>query len=173
METTMEYNLIVNQEKKSINAAFSGQTITLKTGNTVYEASFAVISDHQILLTVNGQHINAFIHADGDMKTMVINGRSYQVQDADRLIHSASRGKNPAAKDTAVTSPMPAVVISVLIRAGERVEKGQGLVIVSAMKMETTLFAPFNGIVSSINAKEGDKIMPADILVEFENKETT
>ncbi len=36
------------------------------------------------------------------------------------------------------------------------------------MKMETTLFAPFDGIVSKVNTKKGDKVMPADILVDIE-----
>ncbi|HOS98411.1 MAG TPA: acetyl-CoA carboxylase biotin carboxyl carrier protein subunit [Deltaproteobacteria bacterium] len=42
---------------------------------------------------------------------------------------------------------------------------------VSAMKMETTLSAPFPGIVTRINCAEGDKVMPGQILVDIERDE--
>ena len=62
---------------------------------------------------------------------------------------------------------MPAIVISILIQVGDKVKKGQGIIIVSAMKMETTLFAPFNGTVSKINTSVGNKVMPNDILIDI------
>jgi pyruvate carboxylase len=39
------------------------------------------------------------------------------------------------------------------------------------MKMETTLFAPFDGTVKKVNVAEGDKVMPGDILVDIEKEE--
>ncbi|MBW1811820.1 MAG: biotin/lipoyl-binding protein, partial [Deltaproteobacteria bacterium] len=44
-----------------------------------------------------------------------------------------------------VTPPMPAVVVRVLVAVGDEVKQGQALVVVSAMKMETTLVAKFSG----------------------------
>jgi len=67
---------------------------------------------------------------------------------------------------------MPAVVISIPVSEGDVVEKGQAVVIVSAMKMETTLTAPFNGTVKKINTTEGDKVMPGDILVDIDKSES-
>jgi biotin carboxyl carrier protein len=69
-----------------------------------------------------------------------------------------------------VRPPMPAVVVKVLVAVGEAVSRGQPLVVVSAMKMETTLVAPKDGVVSEIKAKEGDQVSPADILVGIEEK---
>jgi biotin carboxyl carrier protein len=54
------------------------------------------------------------------------------------------------------------------VSAGDAVVKGQAVVIVSAMKMETTLVAPFDGTVSKVNVAEGDKVMPGDVLVDIE-----
>jgi biotin carboxyl carrier protein len=67
-----------------------------------------------------------------------------------------------------VRPPMPAVVVKVLVSKGDRVQRGQALVVVSAMKMETTLVAPQDGIVTAVRAKEGDKVSPADVLVHME-----
>lgn len=67
-----------------------------------------------------------------------------------------------------VCPPMPAVVIQILVAAGERVTRGQGLVVVSAMKMETTLAAPFDGTVAQLRVAEGDRVGPDDVLVRVE-----
>jgi 3-methylcrotonyl-CoA carboxylase alpha subunit len=63
---------------------------------------------------------------------------------------------------------MPAVVIAVCVNEGDRIEKGQKVVVVSAMKMETTLVAPYNGMVTRVNVRENDKVMPGDILVDID-----
>ena len=70
-----------------------------------------------------------------------------------------------------VTPPMPSVVVKVLVENGDAVTKGQGLVIVSAMKMETTLNAPYDGVVTGIHAEEGGKVMPGDILVDVKKND--
>lgn len=164
----MEYNLMVNQEKKCISAVISDQHIRVQTESTLYDAGFVNVSDHQVLLTVDGKMFTAYILNNGNTKTVVLQGRSYEIRDAD-LIEETSSGKKSVLNTAAiVASPMPAVVIGILVKIGDRVEKGRGLVVVSAMKMETTLFAPFEGIVSGINANIGDKVMPAHILVDIE-----
>ncbi|HPS94887.1 MAG TPA: biotin/lipoyl-binding protein, partial [Deltaproteobacteria bacterium] len=70
-----------------------------------------------------------------------------------------------------VTPPMPSVVVRIMVGEGDPVEKGQGVVVVSAMKMETTLQAPFKGKVLKVNAAEGDKVMPGQILVDIERED--
>jgi 3-methylcrotonyl-CoA carboxylase alpha subunit len=62
---------------------------------------------------------------------------------------------------------MPAVVTKLLVAEGDPVEKGQGVVVVSAMKMDTTLVAPFDGVVTRINVAEGDKVTPQQVLVDI------
>ena len=65
---------------------------------------------------------------------------------------------------------MPATVISVIVNKDDNVQKGDGVVVISAMKMETTLTAPYSGRVTSVNTSEGDKVMPGDILVDIEKE---
>jgi len=69
-----------------------------------------------------------------------------------------------------ITPPMPSVVARILVAEGDRVERGQGLVVVSAMKMETTLVAPYNGWVRKINTRAEAKVAPGDTLVEIEKE---
>jgi 3-methylcrotonyl-CoA carboxylase alpha subunit len=63
---------------------------------------------------------------------------------------------------------MPAVVVGVLVSEGDLVELGDRLLVISAMKMETTLTAPRDGRVAAVNVAVGDKVMPGTILVDIE-----
>ena len=65
---------------------------------------------------------------------------------------------------------MPSVVVRILVEEGEQVKRGQGLVVVSAMKMETILRAPSDGIVRKINTVLDQKVSPGDILVEIQEE---
>jgi 3-methylcrotonyl-CoA carboxylase alpha subunit len=176
----MEYNLMVNREKLSVQAVISKWAgiskgagisqghIQVQRENRSYEAEFVNVSDHQVLIHVNGKIFNAYVSHHGNTKTVVLRGRSYEIIDSDLMEETSSGKKSFLNTATVVASPMPAVVIGILVKIGDRVEKGQGLVIVSAMKMETTLFAPFEGRVSGIHANIGDKVMPTRILVDIE-----
>ncbi|HEY6004790.1 MAG TPA: biotin/lipoyl-containing protein [Anaeromyxobacter sp.] len=57
-----------------------------------------------------------------------------------------------------VTSPMPGKVVKVLVRAGDEVKQGQGLVVVEAMKMENELKSPKDGKVVEVLAAEGQAV---------------
>ena len=51
-------------------------------------------------------------------------------------------------------------------QTGDQVGKGDPLVVVSAMKMETTLVAPYDGVIGSINTEEGANVSPGESLVD-------
>ena len=63
---------------------------------------------------------------------------------------------------------MPAAVIRILAAEGDLVNKGQSLIVLSAMKMETTLTAPYRGVVKKIHTAVGAQVMPGEILLEIE-----
>jgi len=65
---------------------------------------------------------------------------------------------------------MPAVVVRILVTEGDDVKKGDGVIVVSSMKMETTLPAPADGRVRAVNVAEGDKVMPGQILIDIDRE---
>jgi biotin carboxyl carrier protein len=60
---------------------------------------------------------------------------------------------------------MPGKVIAVLVSLGDSVEKGQGLVIVEAMKMENEVRSPVAGEIKEIKVKPGDAVEGGAVLV--------
>jgi biotin carboxyl carrier protein len=63
---------------------------------------------------------------------------------------------------------MPGTVVKVLVAPGERVEKGQDLLVVEAMKMEIKVSAPVAGTVKAVRAAEGDPCDAGQVLAEVE-----
>jgi biotin carboxyl carrier protein len=67
-----------------------------------------------------------------------------------------------------VTPPMPAVVVAVLVEPGQRVSRGDPLVVLSAMKTEMQLAAPVAGRVAAVTARVGARVRPGEVIVEIE-----
>jgi biotin carboxyl carrier protein len=68
----------------------------------------------------------------------------------------------------ALTSPMPGLVVRVHVEAGDRVEPGEPLVTVEAMKMEHVLRAPHGGTVARVDCTQGEMVEAGVPLVELE-----
>jgi biotin carboxyl carrier protein len=68
------------------------------------------------------------------------------------------REKTEGCKTEAVVCPMPARVISIKCRVGERVEAGETLIVIEAMKMEHPLCAPKDGVILEIKTVEGASV---------------
>jgi len=64
-----------------------------------------------------------------------------------------------------VVAPMPGKVIRVLVATGEKVEAGQGLLVVEAMKMQNEVRSPKGGVVERLMAKEGQAVNAGEVLV--------
>ena len=63
---------------------------------------------------------------------------------------------------------MPGKILGVKASAGQAVKRGQVLLILEAMKMETTVVSTVNGKVDKIYVKEGEQVNQEDLLISFE-----
>ncbi len=99
-----------------------------------------------------------------------LNGQPREVVIRDESIKStvAVKMKADPKKESHLGASMPGTVIKVVSEKGEKVQKGDHLMITEAMKMETTVQAPFAGTVKEIYVSNGDAISPGDLLIEVE-----
>ncbi len=63
-----------------------------------------------------------------------------------------------------VKAMLPGVVTKVIVKEGERVKKGDTLMILEAMKMENEVKSPKDGVVKQITVKEGERVEVGDVL---------
>lgn len=167
----MEYKLKINDKNKTIETTPEGDNaIKVSMEGKDLDVAYTLVSDHRIHLNIDGENVSAFVMDGPEGKTVMIDGTVYLVEDAaaTRVVKKGSRSQDP----TEVAPATPSVVISVPVAPGDTVKKGQAVVVLSAMKMETTLTAPFDGTVTRVNVTEGESVSQGQILVDIQKDET-
>jgi 3-methylcrotonyl-CoA carboxylase alpha subunit len=94
------------------------------------------------------------VHAAGDRFAVFAEGGTAVVNVIDALAHAG----DGAAEGGRLTAPMPGKVVAFLAAAGDRVQKGQALAVIEAMKMEHTITAPKEGVVAELLFAAGDQV---------------
>lgn len=167
----MEYRLLVNQIEKTLTVTSSPdlqQKIAFLDGAR-HQFQIGSIGAHEFLLDLDGRLVPFYLARDDSKTHIFIQGETFAVED--QAAGRIKRKEHPDDLARLVTPPMPATVIRILVVEGERVNRGQALMVLSAMKMETTLVAPYRGLTTRVNAAQGAQVMPGDILVEIEQDE--
>lgn len=95
------------------------------------------------------------------------NGQSREivVHDTNAIVTTVQRPKANVNDSGQIGATMPGSVLKLFVSPGEKVHKGQVLLVTEAMKMETTIQAPIDGIITSVEVKEQDTIDVGDLLL--------
>jgi propionyl-CoA carboxylase alpha chain len=83
-------------------------------------------------------------------------------------LHQLMPYKAPPDLSKFLLSPMPGLLVDVAVQSGQKVQAGEKLAVIEAMKMENILFAAQDGVVGKISASKGDSLAVDDIILEFE-----
>ena len=108
------------------------------------------------------------VDADGRRTVLFeLNGVSRQTTVIDRSVQARvkARVKADPAIPAQVGAPIPGLVTSLSVGLGTKVAKGEKLLTLEAMKMQTTLFAPCDGTIAEVNVKVGETVESKDLLI--------
>ena len=152
------YSIIFNNEKISVNACIiSSQIISIIINNNVFD--------------INLNCKNKLFESYDEKISANINGKTIQLEIFNKKqneIKKLQSQKFLDNKNFKVNSTMNGKVLRYLVKTGEAVKKGQGLVIVEAMKMENELQSPKNGIIKKTIGHVGKSIQKNETLIVFE-----
>jgi biotin carboxyl carrier protein len=166
----VKFFLRIQDETKQVETGQTDLDRTLLV--RVDEESFSVgasrVSEGFYHLRINGKATRAMVLRQGQAKEVFLNGRVYRVTDEGQTRTKSRRSHQASAGH--VTPPMPAIVVRILVKEGDLVTRGQGLIVVSAMKMETTLAAPKDGRVLRVLTSLNAKVAPGDRLVQIQEE---
>jgi 3-methylcrotonyl-CoA carboxylase alpha subunit/acetyl-CoA/propionyl-CoA carboxylase biotin carboxyl carrier protein len=108
--------------------------------------------NHVLELEIDGHRVRAVVNVQPDIAEVSYHGQRFVLTGPDRLADHADVG------DGSVTAPMPGTVLAVTVAEGDRVDEGQVLGMMEAMKMELSLKAPFAGTVTVVEADAGHQV---------------
>jgi biotin carboxyl carrier protein len=132
----------------------------------VAEVSVTAIGNGVYRVTEDGRSRTAYAAATGDERWVFLDGRVYVIEAVDR--GRPARKKKRGDDHAALAAPMPATVIRITVEPGQRVSKGEVLIMLEAMKMELPIKAPRDGSIKSIACKPGELVQPGIPLLELE-----
>jgi propionyl-CoA carboxylase alpha chain len=153
----------------------SGKAI-IKVGESHYIIeSHSRLNDVRISGTVNGKSFTAQVergtpknplalqiqHNGTRIEALVVSPRMAQ-------LHQMMPFKTPPDMSRFVLSPMPGLLVNVAVTAGQKVQAGERVAVIEAMKMENILFAAHDGVVKKIMASQGESLTVDQVIVEFE-----
>jgi pyruvate carboxylase len=107
-------------------------------------------------------------HADGTRSVFFeLNGQPRDVSIADKSLESVAIKREQAdpANPKQVGANMPGMVVTVAVKTGDKIAKGQKLFTLEAMKMETTISSEVSGVVEKILVKPGSRVEAGDLLL--------
>ena len=102
-----------------------------------------------------------YFEMNGQQRVVLVKDESIKVVDISRM-----RADNTNPEHIGAT--MPGTVLKVLSNVGDVVKRGEHIMVTEAMKMETTVQAPFHCKIKAVHVKAGEQITPGDLLVEIE-----
>ncbi|MEZ7836042.1 MAG: acetyl/propionyl/methylcrotonyl-CoA carboxylase subunit alpha [Burkholderiaceae bacterium] len=100
-------------------------------------------------------------HNGSKIEVMVVSPRMAQ-------LHAMMPFKAPPDLSKYVLSPMPGLLVDVAVKVGQKVQAGERVAVIEAMKMENVLFAAADGVVSTVLASVGESLVVDQSIVEFE-----
>jgi geranyl-CoA carboxylase alpha subunit len=162
--------------EREIRCELDGQPINLairangahrwnvRIGDTSFQMHLRPLAADVLRIDVDGLDIQTRFAQTGDTIFFRAQGRNHRVRDLSTLPHKSKTLTNG---DGVLRAPMNGRVASVAVQAGQKVEAGQVIVVLEAMKMEHTLFAPFVGTVQALHVSTGEQVEPGRILAEM------
>ena len=143
-----------------LEARLDGDQVTV--GETTVRVE--LLDEHTARVHQEDRELVARMARDRDNVWVAFLGQTWVFPRADR---ARPRRRAGAAESNTISPPMPGQVIKIEVAVGDVVEKGQTVVVVSAMKMETPLKAPYAGEVTAVHTEVGAQVNPGDVLLEI------
>jgi 3-methylcrotonyl-CoA carboxylase alpha subunit len=166
----------LGQTQSAINFSYSQAESKYKVGVTPRGAGYlahlpsgmhcaaAKFDGERIAITLGEMQINAQVLRHGLHRVVLMQGARFEFDAVDPYAPPESEDSHGGH----LTAPMPGSVVSVLVKPGDTVTKGQALIVMEAMKMEHTIVAPFTGKVEAVyfaakeQVKEGAELVALD-----------
>lgn len=161
----MKLKAVIEDQEHDLNVQIDGGSVRAEVDGRAYALELrepepgsylffreAEIHECRVSSGQNGFDVN--LRGRNHAVTIIDPKRLRSGQDSDRHHHGLAE----------IRAPMPGKVVRVHIEAGAAVEKGAGVIVVEAMKMQNEMKSPRAGVVVSINVKPGDTVNAGDVL---------
>lgn len=151
----LEYNSMV---KSIIVQKINETTYLIHADKVISKINITRFDDHHMALEVNNSKTNASIFQQGTNYVITIGAQNYRI--------SMDNGGE-------IKSEAPGIVINIPVKKGDHIKKGDAIIILEAMKMETIISSPKDGIIGEIFIQRNQQVSPGTLLLKIQNDEAS
>jgi len=140
----------------------------LTVNNQVYEVDIEDINARPVVVHVDGVRFEVMPEKQSQASPK---------KEAEKRIESESYKPNPAPvpapsphlalSGNSLTSPLPGTVVNIFVKAGDKVEAGQVVLVIEAMKMKNSIRSTYSGVVGEVLVNEGQSVAHKQALIKF------
>jgi 3-methylcrotonyl-CoA carboxylase alpha subunit len=138
----------------------------LHAGDVALAVGLTGDGTHGSLLTVDGKSEPVMIAVRGDEVHVHLGGVTYKLRYSDALTRLSHHGHGIG--EDIIPAPMPGTVVAVHVAAGAQVRRGEALLVIESMKLETTIGSPRDGVVMVMHVELGRSFDRDTVLVTLE-----
>ena len=135
-----------------------------KINGTDYNVDINEVEGQEIKLNVNGTPYNVTVDAEVKQKPAV-KRPAPKAAAAPAAAPTAAPAPAAGGAGTKVTTPLPGTILDVFVNVGDKVNAGQRVVLLEAMKMENNIECDVAGTVTEVKCRKGDSVLEGDVLV--------
>ncbi|MBI5353509.1 MAG: biotin/lipoyl-binding protein [Chloroflexi bacterium] len=140
----------------------------ITVNNQTYEVEIENINSRPVIAVVDGDRFEVMPENAEHLETRKEAGSTREAKPFDpHPAPAAASSPNPALSGNTQTAPLPGTVIEVFVKAGEKVEAGQVVVIIEAMKMKNSIRSVYSGVVSNVFVSVGQSVAHKQPLIKF------
>ena len=154
-------------ESSPSNIRLNGEQMTFDMRQGVHPQNVSLILDNQSLMFwIEKNEEGYHAHCQGRDFNIVVE------DEKTRQLRSVLKAGGEKSTVSSIKASMPGMVVRILVQPGDRVRKGQGLLIVEAMKMENEIKSPLNGTVKQIRVAPLEAVEKGEMLLILEPEST-
>jgi biotin carboxyl carrier protein len=154
------------KEIRNVELERDGDRWRATLDGTPSEIDAVEIAPHifSVLLDGKSHEVRVAPLPDGALKIQ-LGTAEMRAEIVDPRVWRGRHGAMEVAGRQQIVSPMPGKIIRVLVKSGDVVEAGQGLLVIEAMKMQNEIRSPKNGTIEKVLAAEGQAVNAGDVLL--------
>lgn len=162
----MKFEVLINSSRRIVELERDANKWRVSLDGEPADADVAEIASNIFSVLLDGKSYEVRVTSNPSGTLTLQTGR-YEFT-AEVLDPRAWRGRRHSALEAEgrqqILAPMPGKIVRVLVQAGEKVQAGQGLLVVEAMKMQNEIRSPKSGTVERLLVKEGQPVNAGEIL---------
>lgn len=161
----MNFKLKIGGRVREINIDSAGSRPAFSLDGQDIAADVVAVEPNVFSVLIDGEAFEVCVEQNAQGARVIVDGHENTVElDDPRQWRRGARGVSDTEGRQNVFAPMPGKVVRLLVQPGTMVQRGQGLLVVEAMKMQNEIKSPKEGKVERISVREGQPVNAGDVL---------